>query len=160
MTMYAKSRKENRGAAHRRRKGTSVVELAVTAPLLLVLVLGIIDGGQYVNCYQTVSNASREGARVAARSTTGSVTTVENSVLKYMSDAFPDVSPAVMSTALTVDVRNEAGTLLTGISLASIPSGNPVQVDVSLQFAAIRYIPGLDGLDNRSIEISTILRRE
>ena len=110
--------------------------------------------------HQTVSNASREGARVAARSTSNSVTTVEDSIMNYMWAAFPNVPSAVLSTAVTIDVRNSTGTLLTGSTLASVASGIPVQVDVSLQFDAIRYIPGLDALDNRTIEISTDMRRE
>ena len=64
-----------------RRKGVATVELALTVPILLILLLGAIDTGQYANVYQTVSNASREGARVAARGGTFNVSAVEASVV-------------------------------------------------------------------------------
>lgn len=157
--MYLKNKKHRRSAPSRR-KGASVLELALTSPLLLLLLLGTIDAGQFGNCYQTVSNASREGARVAARSTTVSVTTVEDSVMAYMYDAFPGVSPGVLDSATTVEVRDENGTVLTGFGPAGVPTGQGIWVDVSLQFDAVRYIPGLDELDNRMIDVSTMMRRE
>lgn len=48
-------------------RGTSTIEFAMTAPLLLLLLLGILDFGRALNAYVTVSNASREGLRFAAR---------------------------------------------------------------------------------------------
>ena len=152
--------KKSRNKKHRleRRKGTSVVELAVTSPLLLLLLLGTIDGGQFANCYQIISDASREGARVAVRSTTSNATEVNNSVMDYLSGAFPNVSTAELNAAVTIDVRNTVGTSLA--NLASVPSGAAVRVDVSMQFDAIRYIPGLSALDNRTVQITTIMRRE
>jgi Flp pilus assembly protein TadG len=48
------------------RNGIAAVECAIVAPLLVLLLLGAIDLGQYVNVYQKVSDASRAGARIAA----------------------------------------------------------------------------------------------
>jgi len=51
------------GANGQRAQG--IVELALTLPALLMLVMGIIDFGLALRSYVVVTNASREGARYA-----------------------------------------------------------------------------------------------
>jgi Flp pilus assembly protein TadG len=46
-------------------RGQSLVEMALTLPVLLLLVLGFIDLGRAVYYYSALSNAVREGARFA-----------------------------------------------------------------------------------------------
>lgn len=45
--------------------GAEVVEFALTLPLLLLVVLGIIEFGFLFREYEVVTNAAREGARIA-----------------------------------------------------------------------------------------------
>ena len=45
-------------------RGQAVIELALTLPLLLVVVFGIIDFGFMFQRYESVTNAAREGARL------------------------------------------------------------------------------------------------
>jgi len=45
--------------------GAEFVEFALAFPLLLLLVLGIIDFGLLFQQYEVITNAAREGARVA-----------------------------------------------------------------------------------------------
>jgi hypothetical protein len=45
--------------------GTELFEAAVTLPILLTLLLGIISMGRAYNIYQTITLAAREGARYA-----------------------------------------------------------------------------------------------
>ena len=47
-------------------QGAELVEFALTLPLLLLLVLGIIEFGFLFQEYEVVTNASREGARLGA----------------------------------------------------------------------------------------------
>jgi Flp pilus assembly protein TadG len=44
--------------------GQAIIELALTLPMLLVIVLGIFDFGLMFQRYEVVTNAAREGARV------------------------------------------------------------------------------------------------
>jgi Flp pilus assembly protein TadG len=44
--------------------GQAIIELALTLPLLLIIVLGIFDFGFMFQRYEVVTNAAREGARV------------------------------------------------------------------------------------------------
>src|SRR5438477_6494222 len=52
--------------------GQAIVEFALVLPVLLLIVLGIIQFGRYYNNNETITNATRAGARVAAISRTAS----------------------------------------------------------------------------------------
>lgn len=45
--------------------GVVVVEAALTLLLFFTLLLGIMEGGRFLNVQQTITNAAREGARFA-----------------------------------------------------------------------------------------------
>lgn len=46
-------------------RGAALVEFALTLPLLLVVIAGIVDFGFAFQRYEVVTNAAREGARMA-----------------------------------------------------------------------------------------------
>jgi len=46
-------------------RGQAIVELALTLPLLLLVLLGVFDFGLMFQRFEIVTNAAREGARVA-----------------------------------------------------------------------------------------------
>lgn len=50
----------------RNEKGQSFVEFALILPVLLIIVMGILEFGLMFNAYITISNASREGARLGS----------------------------------------------------------------------------------------------
>jgi Flp pilus assembly protein TadG len=52
------------GGQRASQSGQAVIELALTLPLLLVIVMGIFDFGLMFQRYEVVTNAAREGARV------------------------------------------------------------------------------------------------
>ena len=47
-------------------RGQSLVEFALTLPILMILIFGIIDFGMGLRSYISLTNATREGARFAA----------------------------------------------------------------------------------------------
>ncbi len=53
----------------RERRGSAVVEFAVILPLLLTLLMGIIEFGWVFMVRQTLTNAAREGCRIAVLNT-------------------------------------------------------------------------------------------
>ncbi len=56
-----------RMARHARRdRGAAAVEFALLLPMLLLLVFGLIDFGRALNAQITLTQAAREGARLAA----------------------------------------------------------------------------------------------
>jgi len=46
-------------------RGTALIEMAFTLPLLLLISVGIIEFGRAFQTWQILTNAAREGARVA-----------------------------------------------------------------------------------------------
>jgi Flp pilus assembly protein TadG len=48
-----------------RRRGQALVELALLLPFLMVLVLGVLEMGRAWNAKQVLTDAAREGARLA-----------------------------------------------------------------------------------------------
>lgn len=59
------SRWQQRQTTARPRTGQALVEFALVAPIFFLLVFGIIEGGRFILYYETLSNATREGARYA-----------------------------------------------------------------------------------------------
>jgi Flp pilus assembly protein TadG len=47
-------------------QGQALVEFALVVPLIVLLLMGIFDFGRVIYAYNTVANAARQGARVAA----------------------------------------------------------------------------------------------
>lgn len=70
-------------------RGAVLVEFAIVAPLLVLLLLGIADMGQLIHAHQVVQNAAREGAHFASLpannplSQTASVAAIKQRVVNY-----------------------------------------------------------------------------
>ena len=67
-------------------RGQALIEAGLVLPLLLLVVLGILDFGMLFWKFESVTNAAREGARIAILSGYTS-TDVENRVNQYLADA-------------------------------------------------------------------------
>jgi hypothetical protein len=85
-----------------------MVEFALIAPLLIILVFGIVDFGRLVYVYATLNQAVNEGARVAVR---------DSALLP--TDA--DVQAAVRNHAISVSLANPCPN---GPITTAIPTSN------------------------------------
>lgn len=155
--MQTSSDRANSGAE---RSGAAAAEFALILPFLILIILGAIDLGQFVHVGQVVSNASREGARQASRDVTLHAADVEAAVRSYLDDAFPHVSASTLAPAVQVNVLDGSGQTIPGGNLATIPSGDPLSVEVVLQFDTVRWIQGVDYLNGQGISATTTMRRE
>src|SRR5690606_472052 len=54
-----------RQMCRKNRRGAAVVEFALISPLFFLLILGMVEYGRLVMVQQILTNASREGARMA-----------------------------------------------------------------------------------------------
>lgn len=74
----------------RSESGAELVEFAITFPLLLFVVLGILDFGMMFQQYEVLTNAAREGARIAVLPDyqTNLQTNVQTRVTQYVSASF------------------------------------------------------------------------
>ena len=74
-------------------RGQALIETALTLPIVLVLSISIFEFGRAFQTWQILTNAAREGARVATLPGT-TQTMVRNRVLQYMEAGRLDNSAA------------------------------------------------------------------
>jgi Flp pilus assembly protein TadG len=67
----------------RSERGNSLVEAAMTIPILLLISVGIFEFGRAYQHWQVLTNAAREGARVSV-TPSGTVGDAQNIALTYM----------------------------------------------------------------------------
>ena len=139
------------------RRGTAVVELAVTSPLLCLLALGVVEYAQFTNTAKIIGDASRRGALFAAREDTTSVAQVQSHVREFVTGALANLPDG---TAVNVQVIHGSGAPLTSGDLSEIGSGSSVMVDVSMDFSSVRWLNYFTNLNGKSLSVSTIARRE
>ncbi len=125
----------------RMRRGVAAVETAVVAPLLVVAMLGMMEVGYAFMVRQTVTMASREGARTAALPG-GSMSDVNTSVDEAMAAAGLEG----YTTTSNVD------------SLGS--SDTEVWVTVSIPLNRVSFTGSLLGGGSFDINSTTTMRRE
>jgi Flp pilus assembly protein TadG len=121
--------------------GTTIVEAAFVLPLLLLVVLGIIEYGWLFFNVQQITNAARQGARVAI---------------------LPDVTPAQAEAVIAEILQRagldrysptvEVGPDPEGIVIPGYPTRTAVRVRITVPTAALRIVnmnafaPGLEPL--------------
>src|SRR5258708_8427830 len=112
-----------RWADWRSDRASQIVEFAVSLPLLVVFVFGIFDFSGALSLKQKLTNAAREGARVAAAGPTNDLTGSSSGVPVSVSDAFQMVDNYLLSEkindcGLTIQ-RPSLSTGLTWVSTAT-----------------------------------------
>ena len=103
-----------------RDRGATAVEVALLMPILLVLVMGIVDFGLALRAQITITQAAREGVRVAALKQTGAATRAQTA----------------------------ASGLAIGVAVSACPSGTggDATVTVTHTFNFVTPVGGLAGL--------------
>lgn len=125
------------------RRGAAVVEFAIVAPIFFMVVLGIIEFGRMAMVQQVLTNASREGARIAVLdgATSAGVSTRVNN---YLSSA--SISGATIT--------------LTPNPPSSATYGQPVSVAVSVPFGSVSWLPAPAFIGNQTLTAESVMRRE
>jgi len=108
-----------------RRRGVATVEMALVLPLLLMLTFGMIEYGWMFLKSQQVTNAARQGARIAARADATTIDTV-TSIATTMEDA------GLAASGYQVNV--------TPGDVASLESGQLLTVAVSVPYGNVRLL--------------------
>ncbi len=125
------------------RRGASAVEFAIVAPIFFMVVLGIIEFGRMAMVQQMLTNAAREGCRIAVLdgATTASVRTKVNQYLTSgrITGATITVTPNPPSTA----TFNQS-----------------VTVAVSIPFNRVSWLRAPFFLGGRTLQAQAIMRRE
>lgn len=113
----------------RRDSGQSLVEFAITLPILLALLVGIFEFGIAWNRKQVLTNAAREGCRLAVLPSTASEDPVNTVIDNYLTSA--GINPASVNRTLTGICSNCTGQTVT------------IQLDMNHTMPFISAITGL-----------------
>ena len=112
--------------ARRADEGQSLVEFALTLPLLLLVVTGLMTFGIAMNNYLLLTDATNIGARslaIARGNTTDPCTLVSNAVIA----AAPLLKPSKMTFNYVLNGSNYSGTSCSSASTSTGAAGNLVQ---------------------------------
>jgi len=129
--------------ARARERGGAAVEFALIAPLLLLLVFGIVDFGWMLMKANLVNNTTRDAVRVA--SLAGTYDEIENSVEVSLSSA--GIDPAAVDVEITC--TNPSGSNCAnspGSYDANATSGSTVTVTVTYTHGWITPVGAMCGL--------------
>jgi Flp pilus assembly protein TadG len=129
----------------RNRRGAAVVEFALVAPILFLLAFGIIEFGRMVMVQQVLTNASREGARLAVidGTTTSEVQTAVRDYLDSGSVSSAGINPAVSPS--NWDTEDYVGA---------------VTVTVAMPFNQVSWLPSPLFLGGKTLTATAVMRRE
>jgi Flp pilus assembly protein TadG len=132
-----------RGFCRKSRRGAAVVEFAVVAPIFFLLVFGMIEYGRMVMVQQIITNASREGARVAILD--GMTTAdVETKVGDYLIDN--GITGANVGVATNAAVAPDYAESMT--------------IAVDIPFGQVSWLPTPIYLSGKQLTATTTMRRE
>lgn len=120
-----------------------MVEFAFVAPVLVLLVFGMIEFGRMVMVQQVLTNAAREGARVGILDDATAVD-VETVVNDYLASS----SIAGATVTVTPDPPSNAG------------YGEAVTVTVDVPFGQVSWLPSPMFLQGQVLSATTAMRRE
>ena len=116
--------------SRKRERGSAMVETAITIPLLLVLMVGIFEVGRAYETWQVLTNAAREGARMAVMPTNDPATTT-GLVREYMSNG-----QLINSATASVVIDEGASINVNGTPV----SASLVTVDYPFEFIMLQPI--------------------
>ncbi len=114
-----------------RRRGAAVVELAITFPILLLVLVGIFEFGRAMMVGHLLANAARLGAR---RSVLDNKT---NSEVEQLVSEFCESTLGVEAGDVTVTITIND---VSGADLASAEQGDLCEVSVAVPFNEVSWL--------------------
>jgi Flp pilus assembly protein TadG len=98
-------------ATRRRRRGQSLVEFALVAPLFFLLLFGIIEAGRFIFHYELLNSATRDGARYAIVHGAGSADPASEADIQQvvLDSAITIVDDGNLDVVVTWPLSNERG---------------------------------------------------
>jgi Flp pilus assembly protein TadG len=117
-------------------RGQAIVEFALTIPILLILLLGIVEFGHGLNSYLTVLASSRDAARLGAQG--GATEATMLLLVGKETERLPTTLPSSSENC-----ASGAGVCITQ---PSVGGSNAVKVKVCYDHQMIISFPGLTSL--------------
>ncbi|HTG48038.1 MAG TPA: TadE/TadG family type IV pilus assembly protein [Actinomycetota bacterium] len=126
-------------------RGAAAVEFAIVAPLLFILVFGIIDFGFGFHAWNAIENAAREGARVGATDASGNA--VANITTRVQNGTNFLTGP--VTVVVQCAGNNGANAFGPCGSSANWQEGDLIKVTVSYNYNFMTPLPGMVGMGNQ-----------
>ena len=131
------------------RRGAAAVEFAIIAPLFFLLIMGMIEIGRAVMVQQIITNASREGARLA-------VLPGENNA--NVTDRVDSILNNSGISGSTTEILSEFDG---PINIQDAGYGDVIKVKVSVPFSEVSWLPGAERyLGGSTLSATTVMRGE
>jgi Flp pilus assembly protein TadG len=92
----------NNPESNKSEKGTAIVEAAIVLLTLFMFIFGIFEAGRFMNTQQVLTNAAREGARLAVTPLSGTDTLPNNSEITARVESFLTSAGIACSGCVTV----------------------------------------------------------
>jgi Flp pilus assembly protein TadG len=119
-------------------RGVALMEMALTLPLLLLISVGILEFGRAFQTWQIVTNAAREGARVAV------LPGISDSMVTARVNEY--IQAGVLDAGVTPSVTiNRTASISFGTGTAS---GSQVVVSYPFKFMVLHSVAQLFGNSN------------
>jgi len=144
LVRFAKLEKRGR-VCRKNRIGAAVVEFAIVVPIFFLFIFGIVEYGRMVMVQQILTNASREGARIAVLDGASS-SSVTTAVTNYLTGS------SINGGTVTINPPNPS----------SAGFGQGVTVTVSVPFSQVSWLPSPMFPVNRTktLTAASVMRRE
>ncbi len=124
------SRKPNVCGRNSNRRGATVVEFSLIAPLFFLIVFGMVEFGRAIMIQHAITNAAREGCRKAVLASTDNSDDIEDTVREFLQ--------ATTTGAMDEDIVRVV--VPAGVS-SSTSSGTQLTVSVEIDFADLSWLP-------------------
>lgn len=131
------------GNRRRGRRGAALVEFAMVAPVMFMMVFLFIEFDRYIFVREAMEEAARSGARTA--------------ILK---DATLDEVQASIAAILTVTGVDGYSAAVTPELAGSFQQGDMVTVTLSVDYDNVSWLPSMRFLKGKSISVACSLPRE
>jgi Flp pilus assembly protein TadG len=117
--------RRTRSLLFREDRATQIVEFAVSLPLLVVFVIGILDFSSAITLKQKLTNAARDGARVAAAGPSNDLSGSSASAPASVSDAFQVVDNYLQSEKINdCNLKTSTTPAVSGLKWIYTANGN------------------------------------
>lgn len=133
----------------RDQRGTAVVEFALVAPILFLLVFGILDFGRALNYYNQLTQLSGQGARAAV---------VNNNPDGTGPASGMSIQNQLVNTYATGGIKNGIQACITNASAPA--AGQPVTVRTSYKFSFLPLIGAVVGSPTITLTATQSERQE
>ncbi len=130
------------------RKAAAVVELAVTLPVLILVLLGIIEFGRAMMVQQLLVNGARVGSRRAMLDNQTNAD-IEQLVVDYCQDTVH----ATVTVAVSINGVASA-------DLAAADQGDLCEISVSVPFSQVSFLPTPHFIGSSILSGSCVMEHE